>query len=221
MMKRIALAERPTGAPTDRNFRLEEIALPNPRDGEVLVEIHYMSLDPYMRGRMDDAKSYAAAVSLGTRMEGGGVGRVIATTSDKMADAVGKKPAGVSNHGCQQIIPAPVKKACEAKDADGEVGVGHLVLEGAVWPADLFSQEWAERQMSHKAVNTTDPQHPEGDPNQGCLGPSIQPPSPTGLQSSQQQRQDQAPDRHVGQQGTNQTGHRLIGEHWSDCGQAS
>ena len=101
MMKRIALAERPTGAPTDRNFRLEEIALPNPRDGEVLVEIHYMSLDPYMRGRMDDAKSYAKPVNIGDTMEGGAVGRVIESKSEKfnVGDFVFGQ-LGWATHGC-------------------------------------------------------------------------------------------------------------------------
>ena len=101
MMKRIALAERPKGVPTDKNFRLEEIAMPEPQDAEVLVEITYMSLDPYMRGRMDDVKSYAKPVNLGDTMEGGAVGQVIASRSDKFAvgDFVFGQ-LGWATHGC-------------------------------------------------------------------------------------------------------------------------
>ena len=101
MMKRIALAERPKGVPTDKNFRLEEIAMPDPQDAEVLVEIKYMSLDPYMRGRMDDVKSYAKPVNVGDTMEGGAVGQVIASKSDKFAvgDFVFGQ-LGWASHGC-------------------------------------------------------------------------------------------------------------------------
>ena len=56
-MQRITLASRPTGAPVAENFGLETGPLPVPGEGEVLVRVHYMSLDPYMRGRMNDAKS--------------------------------------------------------------------------------------------------------------------------------------------------------------------
>jgi len=80
-LKQIVLAQRPTGAPTNDHFRLEEHPVPTPGPDEVLVRVHYMSLDPYMRGRMDDAKSYAAPVPLGGLMEGGGVGEVIASNS--------------------------------------------------------------------------------------------------------------------------------------------
>ncbi|MBE1284929.1 MAG: zinc-binding dehydrogenase [Rhodobacteraceae bacterium] len=80
-MSRIALASRPTGAPEAENFRLETQPIPTAGEGEVIVKTHYMSLDPYMRGRMDDAKSYAAPVPVGGTMEGGGVGEVIASNS--------------------------------------------------------------------------------------------------------------------------------------------
>jgi len=78
-MQHITLASRPTGAPTPDNFALKTDPVPTPGAGEVLVRVHYMSLDPYMRGRMDDGKSYAACVPLGGTMEGGGVGEVIAS----------------------------------------------------------------------------------------------------------------------------------------------
>ena len=84
-MQRITLASRPSGAPTADNFALESSAIPTPKAGEVLVRVHYMSLDPYMRGRMDDAKSYAAPVPIGGTMEGGGVGEVIASEADGWA----------------------------------------------------------------------------------------------------------------------------------------
>ncbi|WP_299724596.1 NADP-dependent oxidoreductase [uncultured Tateyamaria sp.] len=82
-MQHITLASRPEGAPTPANFSLETAPFPTPGAGEVLVRVHYMSLDPYMRGRMDDSKSYAAAVPIGGTMEGGGVGEVIASNSDR------------------------------------------------------------------------------------------------------------------------------------------
>ncbi len=75
-MKRIVLAKRPEGAPTAENFRLESAPMPEPGPGEVLVRVLYLSLDPYMRGRMDDAKSYAQAVAVGGTMEGGCVAEV-------------------------------------------------------------------------------------------------------------------------------------------------
>ena len=75
-MRRIVLAKRPEGAPTAENFRLETAPMPEPGPGEVLARVLYLSLDPYMRGRMDDAKSYAAAVAVGDTMEGGCVAEV-------------------------------------------------------------------------------------------------------------------------------------------------
>ena len=58
-MQRVVLAARPEGAPKDSDFRLEEAPVPTPGDGEFLCRTIYLSLDPYMRGRMDDKKSYA------------------------------------------------------------------------------------------------------------------------------------------------------------------
>ncbi|MEQ6248561.1 NADP-dependent oxidoreductase [Sulfitobacter sp. HNIBRBA3233] len=85
-MKQIVLASRPDGAPRPENFRLEEGDISTPKDGEVLVRVHYMSLDPYMRGRMDDAKSYAAPVPIDGKMEGAGVGEVIASKADGLKE---------------------------------------------------------------------------------------------------------------------------------------
>jgi len=76
---RIVLASRPSGKPVAANFRLEREEVRDLADGEVLLQILYLSLDPYMRGRMDDAKSYAKAVEIGGVMEGGTVARVVSS----------------------------------------------------------------------------------------------------------------------------------------------
>ncbi|WP_299150265.1 NADP-dependent oxidoreductase [uncultured Tateyamaria sp.] len=81
-MRHITLKSRPKGAPTPANFEMQTSDVPIPGKGEVLVRVHYVSLDPYMRGRMDDAKSYAAPVPLGGTMEGGGVGEVLISHDD-------------------------------------------------------------------------------------------------------------------------------------------
>ena len=77
----LLLASRPQGEPTPANFRLVETPLPEVADGQVLVQHHYLSLDPYMRGRMNDSKSYAAAQPLDQVMIGGTVGEVVASKS--------------------------------------------------------------------------------------------------------------------------------------------
>jgi NADPH-dependent curcumin reductase len=75
--RRVVLAARPSGLPKSSDFRLEETPIPRPQDGEVLLKIQYLSLDPYMRGRMDDGPSYAKATAIGEEMEGGTVAAVL------------------------------------------------------------------------------------------------------------------------------------------------
>jgi NADPH-dependent curcumin reductase CurA len=75
--REIRLASPPNGIPTAANFTLAQIELAPPQDGQVLVRNLYMSVDPYMRGRMNEAKSYVPPFELGRPLEGGAVGEVI------------------------------------------------------------------------------------------------------------------------------------------------
>ena len=84
-MKRITLARRPKGAPVPEDFVFVTDDIPALSDGDVLIEVSHLSLDPYMRGRMDDAKSYAPSVDIGGTMTGQGVGRVLESKSDGIA----------------------------------------------------------------------------------------------------------------------------------------
>lgn len=77
--RRFVLASRPKGAPTPENFRLEEVDKPVPEKGQVLIRNEFLSLDPYMRGRMSDAKSYAQPVEIDAVMGAGTVGRIEAS----------------------------------------------------------------------------------------------------------------------------------------------
>lgn len=85
--RQLVLAERPKGAPTQDTLRLEKNAVPVAGKGEMLLRTEYLSLDPYMRGRMSDAPSYAAPVEVGGVMVGGTVARVV--TSDVAGFAPG------------------------------------------------------------------------------------------------------------------------------------
>ena len=73
----IVLAARPCGAPTPQDFRLEQGIVPQPGDGQVLLRTVYLSLDPYMRGRMSEGAAYAPPLALGSVMVGGTVSRVV------------------------------------------------------------------------------------------------------------------------------------------------
>jgi NADPH-dependent curcumin reductase len=86
--RRVVLARRPQGEPVAEDFRLEEVPRPSPAAGEVLLRTRYLSLDPYMRGRMSDAPSYAPPVAIGAPMAGQTVSVVEA--SNNPAFAVGE-----------------------------------------------------------------------------------------------------------------------------------
>jgi NADPH-dependent curcumin reductase CurA len=105
----IHLASRPTGEPTTANFRLVEAALPDAGQlatGQVLVRHHFLSLDPYMRGRMNDGKSYAQPQLLDQVMGGGTVGEVVA--SNNPAFAAGDKVVGMGGWQQYAVVDATV-----------------------------------------------------------------------------------------------------------------
>lgn len=119
-MRRVVLAARPKGSPVPGDFRLETQALPSPGPGQFLARTLWLSLDPYMRGRMDDVQSYAAPVPLGGTMEGECVAEVVA--SNHPGFAVGEVVAarfGWTSHavsdgtGVRKVDPAlaPVSTA--------------------------------------------------------------------------------------------------------------
>jgi NADPH-dependent curcumin reductase len=120
MNRQILLKSRPEGAPSLDNFELAQRPMPEPADGEVLIRTRYLSLDPYMRGRMSAAKSYARPVGVGEPMVGGTVGEIVASRHPKFAvgDIVlshgGWQDYAVSNGaGLRKLDPAaaPVSTA--------------------------------------------------------------------------------------------------------------
>ena len=102
--KQILLDNRPQGEAAASNFKLVTTETPPLRDGEVLVRHHYLSLDPYMRGRMNDAKSYAAPQPLGQVMQGGTVGEVVESRSPKYA--AGDKVVGMGGWQEYSVVSA-------------------------------------------------------------------------------------------------------------------
>ncbi|USX49500.1 NADP-dependent oxidoreductase [Lentzea sp. HUAS12] len=81
----VRLASRPKGWPTDENFEIAEVEVPTPGEGQILVRNVVMSVDPYMRGRMNDVKSYVPPFQVGAPLEGGAVGEVVASNAEGFA----------------------------------------------------------------------------------------------------------------------------------------
>ena len=115
----VLLASRPTGWVEETNFRIVENPVPKAGAGEVLVKVHWLSLDPYMRGRMNATKSYAKAVEIGEVMTGGTAGEVIESNhrklkvGDYVVGPLGWQQYAVSDgEGLTKVDPKLVPLSC-------------------------------------------------------------------------------------------------------------
>jgi NADPH-dependent curcumin reductase CurA len=134
--KRILLARRPQGAPVPDDFRLEEGPVPTPGEGEVLVRTIWLSLDPYMRGRMNEGPSYAAAVQLGEPMQGECVGEVMESRDPRFA-----KGQYVAGHGGWQTwfaLPGDRLRKLDPEEAPLSTALGVLGMPGMTAYAGLL-----------------------------------------------------------------------------------
>lgn len=123
------LVARPTGLPTMENFALRELAREPLADGEVRVRNLWLSVDPYMRGRMNDAKSYAAPFALGEPMQGGAVGRVVESRAEGFAE--GDLVLHMLGWREEAVAPAKAFTRLPALDVGAEQWLGNLGLTGA------------------------------------------------------------------------------------------
>lgn len=124
----VLLRRRPQGAPVPEDFEVVETPVPTPGPGEVLVRAHWLSLDPYMRGRMSEAKSYAKPVALGAVMEGQTAGEVVASNAPGFApgDTV-LGGFGWQRYSC--VPPARLFKV-DPKEAPLSAALGVLGMPG-------------------------------------------------------------------------------------------
>jgi len=143
--RQIVLAARPKGKPDLADFRLEETAIPTPASGQLLLAVQYLSLDPYMRGRMDDRKSYAKPLQLGDVMTGDTVAQVL--TSNHPAYVAGDTvlaPTGWRTHalsdgtGLRKLDPAvaPVTTGLGVLGMPGFTAYGGLRVIGKPQPGE-------------------------------------------------------------------------------------
>lgn len=142
---RVVLARYPEGMPDEKSLRLESMPIPKPGDGEVLLRTIYLSLDPYMRGRMSKAKSYATGHEIGDTITGGTVSEVVESNNERFSvgDIVlslnGWQTHAVSNgKGLQKLDPAeaPVTTALGVLGMPGFTAYVGLLDHGRPKPGE-------------------------------------------------------------------------------------
>lgn len=131
----IHLASRPSGWPTAENFRLVEAELAVPEPGQVLVRNTFMSVDPYMRGRMNDVKSYVPPFQLDAPLDGGAVGEVVASADDSLqvGDTV-LHQAGWRSHA---LLSAKAARKVDVSQVSPSAYLGVLGMPGLTAYAGL------------------------------------------------------------------------------------
>jgi hypothetical protein len=124
MNRQIIVAARPVGMPKESDFRLEECPIPSPIGGEVLVRSLYLSVDPYMRGRLTGVTTYTRGLELGEAMVGGAVGRVLASNDPRYS--AGDIVEGML--GWREFGVAPAKSLRKIDPAGGPISSALYVL---------------------------------------------------------------------------------------------
>jgi NADPH-dependent curcumin reductase len=147
MNRRLVLAARPDGEPKPSDFRLETVPVPQPQAGQVLLKTLWLSLDPYMRGRMSTAKSYANPVEIGQVMVGGTVSEVVAsehdgfTVGDVVLSSAGWQAYALSDGtGLRKLDPsmAPVQTALGVLGMPGMTAYTGLLTIGQPKPGETL-----------------------------------------------------------------------------------
>ena len=147
--KQFLLDNRPTGEALASNFKLVSSDTPPLHDGEVLVRHHYLSLDPYMRGRMNESKSYAVPQPLGQVMQGGTVGEIIESRSPKFP--VGAKVVGMGGWQQYSVVNAEQPGALRKVDTT-HVSLSHYL--GAVGMPGVTAWYGLNKIIAPKAGDT-------------------------------------------------------------------
>ena len=133
--RQIRLVSRPSGWPTHDDFELVEVEVPTLRPGQVLVRNTVMSVDPYMRGRMNDVKSYIPPFALGEPLDGGAVGEVVASESEDLA--VGETVQHQLGWREHAVLDARHARRVDTSDVPASAYLGVLGMPGMTAYAGL------------------------------------------------------------------------------------
>jgi hypothetical protein len=134
--REIHLAARPVGEPKPGDFELVEVEVPDPRPGEIVVRNRWMSVDPYMRGRMNDVPSYVPPFQLGAPLEGGAVGEVVAAEAGE--PAVGQEVVHQLGWREYSVLPASAARPIDTSRAPDSAYLGVLGMPGLTAYAGLL-----------------------------------------------------------------------------------
>jgi NADPH-dependent curcumin reductase CurA len=126
--REIHLAARPVGEPKPADFELAEVELPDPGPGEILVRNTWMSVDPYMRGRMNDVRSYVQPFEIGSPLEGGAVGEVVASEAEEVP--VGQQVLHQLGWREYALLPASAARSIDTGIAPDSAYLGVLGMPG-------------------------------------------------------------------------------------------
>ncbi len=141
----VRLASRPHGWPTAANFEIAQATLPDPAPGQVLVRNLVMTVDPYMRGRMNDTRSYVPPFAIGEALDGGAVGEIVSSTVDSL------RPGDVVLHGLgwrsHALLDAKNATKVDPTVAPVNAYLGVLGMPGLTAYAGLLKQRNSSRAM--------------------------------------------------------------------------
>ena len=140
------LKSRPQGMPTADNFELQDIALPALGDGMIRIRNRWLSVDPYMRGRMNDVKSYVPPFQLGEALEGGAVGEVVESQADGFEK--GDQVLHMGGWRDEAVVPAQTATKLPDLGAEPQQFLGVLGTTGATAYFGLLDAASASRATS-------------------------------------------------------------------------